>query len=165
MSFLRPANLQFIFCTSQCGTIILKLSYNLLTHWGRVTHISVNELIIIGSDNGLSPSQRQAIIWTNAGILLIGHLGTYFSEILIRIHTFSFKKMHLKMLSAKWRPFCLGLNVLNSSSRDCYAIPVTTLSYSPSWCIHISLPSVCTKSKNIKKERVHDYIWPILQML
>ena len=24
----------------------------------------------------------------------------------------SFKKMHLKMLSAKWRPFCLGLNVL-----------------------------------------------------
>ena len=56
---------------------------------------------------------RQAIIWTNAGILLIGPYETNFSEILIGIQTFSFKKMHLKMSSAKWRPFCLGLNVLS----------------------------------------------------
>ena len=83
-----------------------------LTHWGRVTHICVNKLIIIGSDNGLSPGRRQAIIWTNAGILLIGPLGTNFSEILIEILTFSFKKMHLKMPSGKWRQSCLGLNVL-----------------------------------------------------
>ena len=83
-----------------------------LTHWGRVTHICVVDLTIIGSDNGLSPGRRQAIIWTNAGILLIEPLGTNFSEILIEIHTFSFKKMHLKMASAKWRPFCLGLNEL-----------------------------------------------------
>ena len=61
------------------------------THWGRVTHICVNQLTIIGSNNGLSPGRRQAIIWTNAGILLIGPLGTNFSEILIEIHTFSFK--------------------------------------------------------------------------
>ena len=47
-----------------------------LTHWGRVTHICVRKLTIIGSDNGLSPGRRQAIIWTNAGILLIGPLGT-----------------------------------------------------------------------------------------
>ena len=26
-----------------------------LTHWGRVTHIYVNNLTITGSDNGLSP--------------------------------------------------------------------------------------------------------------
>ena len=65
--------------------------------------------------NGLSPGRRQAIIWTNAGILLIGHLGTCFSEILIEIETFSFKKMHLKMSSAKTQPFCLGLNVLKVS--------------------------------------------------
>ena len=44
---------------------------NLLTHWGRVTHICVSNLTIIGSDNGLSTGRRQAIIWTNAGILLI----------------------------------------------------------------------------------------------
>ena len=83
-----------------------------LTHWGRVTHICFGKLTIIGSDNGLSPGRRQAIIWTNAGILLIGPLGTNFSEIIIKIDTISFKKMHLKMSSAKWRPFCLGLNVL-----------------------------------------------------
>ena len=70
-------------------------------------------LTIIGSDNGLSPGRRQPIIWTSAGILLIGPLGTNFSEILIGIQTFLFKKMHLKMSSAKWRPSCLGLNVLN----------------------------------------------------
>ena len=64
-----------------------------LTHWGRVTHMSVSKLTIIGSDNGLSPDWRQAIIWTNPG-------------------TFSLKKMRLKVSSAKRRPFCLGLNVL-----------------------------------------------------
>ena len=83
-----------------------------LTHWGRVTHICVSKLSIIGSDNGLSPDWRQAIIWTNAGILLIGTLGTNFNEILIEIHIFSFKNIDLKMSSAKWRLFSLGLNVL-----------------------------------------------------
>ena len=72
-----------------------------LTHWGRVTHICVSELTIIGSDNGLSPQRRQAIIWTNDGILLIEPLGTNFSEILFGIQTFLFNKMHLKMSSAK----------------------------------------------------------------
>ena len=47
-----------------------------LTHWGRVTHICVSKLTIIGSDNGLSPGRRQAIVWTNDGILLIRTLGT-----------------------------------------------------------------------------------------
>ena len=83
------------------------------THWGRVKHIYVSRLTITGSDNGLSPGRRQAIIWTNAGILLIGTLGTNFSENLIEILAFSFTKMRLKVSSAKWRPFCLGLNVLN----------------------------------------------------
>ena len=78
-----------------------------------MTHICVSEIIIIGSDNGLSPGRRQAIIWTNAGILLIGPLGIHFSEILIEFNTVSFNKMHLKMSSTKWRLFRLGLNVLN----------------------------------------------------
>ena len=55
---------------------------------------------------------RQAIIWNNAGILLIRPLGTNFSEILIEIYTFPFKKMHLNMSSGNWRPSCLGFNVL-----------------------------------------------------
>ena len=81
-----------------------------------MTHICVSNLTIIGSDNGLSPARRQAIIYTNAWILLIGPFGTNFSEILIGIQTFSFTKTHLKMSSAKWRAFCLGLNVLTKST-------------------------------------------------
>ena len=76
--------------------------------------LCVSNLTIIDSDNGLSPGRRQAVIWTNAGLLLTGPLGTNFSEILIEIQTFSFKKMHLKILSEKWRPFCLSLNVLTA---------------------------------------------------
>ena len=85
-----------------------------LTHWSRVMHICVGKLNIIGSDNGLSPGRRQAIIWTNARILSIRPLATNFNELLIGIQTFSFTKMYLKMSSAKWRPYCLGLNVLSN---------------------------------------------------
>ena len=77
-----------------------------------MTHICVSDLTIIGSDNGLSPGRRQAIIGTNAGILSIRPLGTNLSDILIEILIFSFKKMRLKMSSAKRQPFCLGFNVL-----------------------------------------------------
>ena len=59
------------------------------------------------------PIRQQAIILTNAGILSIGSLGTNFNKILIEIVTFLLIKMHLKMLSVKWQPFCLGLNVLS----------------------------------------------------
>ena len=75
----------------------------------------VGRYVNIGSDKGLSPIRRQAIIWTNAGILLIGPTGTDLSENLTEIYTFSFRKMHLKM--SKWRPFCLGLNELKKQSR------------------------------------------------
>ena len=79
-----------------------------LTPWGRVTHPCVGKLSIIGSDNGLSPFDRlQTIIWTSAGILLIEPLETHFSEILIKIHIFSFKKMYSKISSGKFRPQCV----------------------------------------------------------
>ena len=82
-------------------SIFSKIVTYILTHWGRVTYIYVDKLTIIGSDNGLSPGRRQAIIWTSAGIFLIRPLGRNFSEILIGIQTFSFKKMYLKMSSAR----------------------------------------------------------------
>ena len=82
-----------------------------------MTHICVSKLTIIGLDNGLSPGRRQAIIWTNAGILLIGPSGTNFSEFLIEIITFSLKKICLKVSSAKRQPSCLGLNVLRKGSQ------------------------------------------------
>ena len=104
--------LMWCHCSEWAYRHLVIISATHLTHWGRVTHKCVGKLTIIGSDNGLSPGRRQTIIWTNAGILLIGPLGTNFNEILINIQTFSFKKMHLKVSSAKWRPCCLGLNVL-----------------------------------------------------
>ena len=122
-------------CISSC-----KLTAFLLTHWGRVTHICVRKLTIIGSDNGFSPGRRQAIIWTNAGILLIRTSGTNFSEILDEIHSFSFSKMRLKMSSAKWRLFGLGLNELNSS---CYHICPSVSIKNPtdiSYTHHHSIP-------------------------
>ena len=74
--------------------------------------LCVSKLTIIGSDNGLSPGRHQAIIWTNAGILLIRTLGRNSSEILGKIHSISGKKMHLNMSSAKGCVFSLCLNEL-----------------------------------------------------
>ena len=79
-----------------CG--FLKFTAHTLIKWGRMTHIYVGKLTITtSSDSGLSPGRHQAIIWTYAGILLIGPLGTNFSETLIEIQTFSLKKICLKM--------------------------------------------------------------------
>ena len=77
-----------------------------------MAHICVGNLSIIGLNNGLSPGRRQAIIWTNMGILSIGPLGTIFSEIIIEILAISFKNMHMKMSSVKSQSFCLVLNEL-----------------------------------------------------
>ena len=90
--FTKDVNLRFVKRPLETNGLLANRG---LTHWGRETHICVGNLTITGSDNSLSPGRRQAIIWTNAGILLIWPLGTNFDEILIEIHTFSFKKMHL----------------------------------------------------------------------
>ena len=90
-----------------------------LTHWGRVTHICVSKLTIIGSVNGFSTGRRQAITWTNAGLLSIAPLGINLSVNLVEIHICLSKQMHLKMSPVKWRPFHLGLNVLTSYYISC----------------------------------------------
>ena len=104
-----------------------------LTHWGRVTHIYISKLTIIGTDNGLSPAWLLAIIWTKAGILLIQNIGKIVSEILSEIHTFSFKKMHLKMSSVKWRQFCISLNVLKRWGWGCWMLCVHSLVHFCFW--------------------------------
>ena len=68
-------------------------------------HICSSKLTNVGSDSGLSPGRRQAMIWTNIGILLIRN----------KLQWNPFKKMQLKMSSGNWRSFCLGLHVLNAS--------------------------------------------------
>ena len=110
------------------------------THWGRVMHICISKLSIISSENGLSPGRCQAIIWTSAGILLIGPLRTIFNEILNEIHAFSFMKMHLKMSYGKWRPFCLGLNVLNFLLLNCLSLHFMC------WIVKILHHSACVNS-------------------
>ena len=79
-----------------------------LTHPPLLSHICVS----IGSDNGLSPVQRQAITWTNACLLSNGPLGTNLSEIRTKIQNFLFKKMHFNMSPAKRRPLCPGRDEL-----------------------------------------------------
>ena len=76
------------------------------THRGRVTHICATKLDhpSLAQIIGLSPVRRQAIIWTNAGILWNGIYGTISIEILIESRAFSFKK-HFKMSPTKLLPF------------------------------------------------------------
>ena len=125
-----------------------------LTHWGRVTHLCVDNLTIIGSDNGLSPGRRQAIMWTNDGILLIRTLETNSNEILIEIHTFSFKKIHLKMSSAKWRSFCLDLNV--SSNLIVYNTHVHASPFAvPGFFRHYSILPIFNRVTSLPLTQLH----------
>ena len=86
---------------------------SVLTHWGWVTYICVSDLTIIGSDNGLSPGRCHAIIWTYAGILLIGPLQGNFNEIVFEIWKFSLKKCtwkcRLRNGSRLSRPQCVDI--------------------------------------------------------
>ena len=139
------------------------------THWSRLMHICISDLPIIDSDNGLLPRRCQAIISTSAGILLIGTLGTNFKEVLIQIHAFLFRKMHLKMLSAKWHLFDLTLNVLMKLTHG--TVLKYTLSRSEylmhelyflpsSWCSKIYCKFwVCTTSDAYTVETLYSTIY------
>ena len=114
-----------------------------------MTHICIIKLTIIGSDNGLLPGQCQAIIWTNARLLLVWPLGTNFSEISIDIKAFSFKKIHFKMSSGKWWAFCLDLNVLKSqvSCTGCWLLLLGI-----KWLTHC-------KYVTLMCLQLHNFIW------
>ena len=130
-----------------------------------MTHICVSKLTTIGSDNGLSPGRCQAIIWINAGILFIGPLGTNFSEIYIEILTFLFKKMHLKVSSAKWRPFFLGFNVLSSIIALMPHEQYGHLPARPPDChLNIETPSYQHRNSIIKIRRFHDRLIFIMEI-
>ena len=135
-----------VFCQTVNGwsvsSFILLMSDRIINSWSPVMHKCIGNLTIIYSDIGLSPCWHQAIIWTNAGILLIGNSRTNFSEIFVKIYRFSFKKMHLKMLSAKWWPSCLGLNVLTAAGFSRYDVnPEQTSFLSNMWSLIILSPS------------------------
>ena len=76
-------------------------------------HICICNLTIIGLDNGLSPGRCQAIIWTNARILLIEPLGTNFSEIFnknsnIFIQENAFESVACEMAAILSQPQCVN---------------------------------------------------------
>ena len=113
-------------------------------------YASVNQ-VTIGPDNGLSPNRHQAIIWTNADLLSIRTLGINFSEILIEMHIFSFKKTYLKMSSIKWRPFYLRLNMLTmiQSLIGCWLV-LAELIYMSQIALHGSIFSMFLTVKNME---------------
>ena len=116
LTLIWPSRLASIF--SALFFVYLAGSRVDLTHWGQVTHIFVSKLTITRSDNGLSaPNHYSNQCWN-----FFEPLGTTFSEIVIEIHIFSFMEMHFKMSSAKWWPFCLGLNVLTWGSDPLYTL-------------------------------------------
>ena len=110
-----------------------------LTHLGRVMHLCVSKLPSIVSDNGLSPGRRQAIIWNNAGIVFIGPLGRNFSKILIKIHTFSLKKIHLKMSSATMSAILSWPQCVNERHSTCFIAGLLTNMFMISLTAEISM--------------------------
>ena len=122
-----------------------------------MTHICVSNLNIMGSDNGLLPGWHQGIIWTNAGILLIGPLGRNFGGILIEIDTFSFQENSFENIVWKWRPFYLSLNVLIMLTEQQW-------DYRYQWCRPGQCRQLATKSKSIRVawlwRRVMLFCWP-----
>ena len=63
-------------------------------------------------DNGLSPGRCRAIIWTNAGILLIWPLGTNFNEIFYQNSYIFIQENPFENVVWKMACIFLGLNVL-----------------------------------------------------
>ena len=80
-----------------------------LAHWGHVMHLCICNLAVIGSDNGLSPSRCQTMIWTNAGILIRNKLqwnANRNSNFFIEENAFQY--VIWKMLAIFSRPQCVN---------------------------------------------------------
>ena len=113
-------------------TISLMITY--LTHWGRLPHICIGNLTIIDSDNGLSPGRRQAIIWTNAGILLFWILRNKFQWNLnshIFIQENAFESVVCEMVTILYRPQCVKTVV-----HGCINKNISSRLFSWPWVVH-----------------------------
>ena len=84
-----------------------------LIQWGRDTHICVGNHWLRKWLVALSTPKHYLNQWWNIVYWTINN------NISIEIHTFSITNMHLKSSSAKWRPLCLGLNVLRRHVAVC----------------------------------------------
>ena len=107
---------------------------------GNELEVLRNHQVSIGSDNGLSPIRRQAIVLSKAELLSIRHLVTNCTEILIKTQNFSLAQMHLKRPSAIWRPFFQG-RLVNHYIREsfkgftgCTVCGLEMDTYNHPWC-------------------------------
>ena len=122
--------ISFKFPRGQWVKITIEISRNLidlwvLTHWGLVMHICHQprpSLVQIMACRlfGAKPLSKPML-----GYCELNSLRTNFSEILIKIQNFSLRKIHLKISSVKWRPYCLGLNVLTVEAVTLAALPTS----------------------------------------
>ena len=122
------ATFRWSISSSQPSFLLKAFVKSLLTHWGRVTHICVSQLITIVSDNGWPAPSHYLKQWWN--IVIWTREKKFQWKILIEIYTFSFTKMHLKMSSGKWRPSSICLNML------------TLVTQAPGFNTQIAYPSV-----------------------
>ena len=94
----------------------LNLKYSLsLTHWGRVTHICVDNLSIIGSDNG-----SNIVNWTLRNNL---H-GNLNQNSCVFIHENAFENVVWKMVAILSRPQCVNVCVLSRKCSDFRGAPI-----------------------------------------
>ena len=134
-------------CVSNLTFIGSGSGMSTLTYWGRMTPACVNNLTFIGSGNGLSPGRYQAIVWTNARILLIKPLRTNFSKISIEIlyifiqeNTFEYTVR--KMGAVLSRSECVNYEVMISCI-DCPIMWTTTKGF-----IFYRTESICISDLN-----------------
>ena len=77
----------------------------------KVKILQVIRIFAVGQRVSLWITDLQFLVWTSAGISFKGPFVTNFNEVRIKIHWFSFNKLHLKMPAKEF--FCLNsLNVL-----------------------------------------------------
>ena len=119
-------------------------THRALTHLPLGAHIYVSESalvqIMVWCWIGVKPLSKPIM-----GLLSIRPLGTNFSKILIKTSNFSFVKMHLKITSTKWQPFCPGgdelirsiLSLLFSAARcpvyNADMWPLLASTHPPTW--------------------------------
>ena len=101
--------------------------------------------------------RRQAIIWTSAGILLLGHSRTNFNDMFFEIQALTLKEIYLKISSAKLRPFCVGISLLSArfdSFRE--RVQGTPLNI----CTHTTTLHLIYNMLFIHKIRCWHHAWP-----
>ena len=120
--------------------VFMQLDFNLLKLG--VAYICVSKPGNIGSDNGLSPVWRHAIIRTSADLLSIGPLGINVNDIIIKIHTFSLKNPFENVIS-EMSAILSGHQCVNVCNKHLYVyrLSLTTKALNV-WCIPMIINAV-----------------------